>query len=58
MFPSLFSNDEHLAEMALGSGVAFEAVLVAALFLAHLAVPSELLEAFCFHSIGEMLSGG
>jgi hypothetical protein len=38
--------------MAFGHTVAFEAILISALFLAHLAVPPELLEAFGFDAIG------
>lgn len=37
-------EDPHLAQVALGRGVALEAVLVSALLLAHLAVPLELLQ--------------
>lgn len=43
--------------MRLGLGVAFEAVFVAALFGADLAVPPETLEAFGFHLVGEVFCG-
>ena len=39
----VFADDEHLAKVGLGLGVAFEAVLVSALFLADLTVPSKAL---------------
>ena len=45
VFPGVFADDEHLAEMGFGSGVALETVLVSALFFADLAVPAEPLEA-------------
>ena len=41
----VLADDEHLTEMGLGLGVAFEAVFVSALFLADLAVPSKALQA-------------
>lgn len=41
--PGVLTDDEHLTQMTLGLGVAFEAVLVSALFLADLTVPSEAL---------------
>jgi hypothetical protein len=34
--------------------VAFEAILVSALLLAHLAVPSQLLQSLCFNAIGDL----
>lgn len=42
----ILAEDLHLALVALAHAVALEAVLVATLFLAHLAVPAELLETF------------
>lgn len=39
----VLADDEHLAEVALGLGVAFEAVFVSALLLADLTVPSKAL---------------
>lgn len=42
----VLGEDPHLPQVALGGGVTLEPVLVAALLLAHLAVPLELLQAF------------
>lgn len=39
----VLTDDEHLTKMALGLGMALEAVFVSALFLADLAVPSKAL---------------
>lgn len=43
MFPGVLADDEHLTKMGLGLGVAFETVLVSALFLTDLAIPSKAL---------------
>lgn len=51
----VLADDEHLAEMGLGLGVAFEPVFVSALFLADLAVPSKALEAFRLHLVCQVL---
>lgn len=51
----IVAEDAHLALVALAHAVALEAVLVAALLLAHLAVPPELLEAFGFDSVRDCL---
>lgn len=51
----VLAEDLHLALVALAHAVALEAVLVAALFLAHLAVPAELLETFGLDSISDCL---
>lgn len=52
---SLLANDEHLSKVRLGLGVALEAVLVPALFLADLAVPAQPLEALGLHLVGKVL---
>lgn len=49
----VLGEDPHLPQVALGRGVALEPVLVAALLLAHLAVPLELLQAFRLHISGK-----
>ena len=41
--PRILGEDAHLPQVRIARLVAFEAVLVAALLLAHLAVPSQLL---------------
>jgi hypothetical protein len=51
--PGVFTDDEHLSEMRFRLRVALETVLVAALFLADLTVPTQTLEAFGFHRIGD-----
>ena len=57
VLPCALTDDEHLAEVGLGLGVALEAVLVAALFLADLAVPAQPLEALGLHLVGDILGG-
>lgn len=54
VFPRVLSHDKHLPEVSLGLGVALEAILVSALFLADLAVPSEALETFRLHLVGQV----
>ncbi|KAF2318774.1 hypothetical protein GH714_010616 [Hevea brasiliensis] len=49
----VLTEDLHLTLVALAHTVALEAILVAALLLTHLAVPSELLETFGFDSVGD-----
>lgn len=51
----VLAEDLHLALVALAHAVALESVLVSALLLAHLAVPSELLESLGLDSIGDCL---
>ena len=48
-------HERHLSLMALGSAVALEAVLVAALLLTHLAVPPQLLQALGLHAVRDRL---
>ena len=55
MLACTFANDEHLAEMRLGLGVTFESVLIPALLLADLAVPTQALKALGLHLVGEVL---
>jgi hypothetical protein len=47
----IFSNHQHLTQMGLRSGMTLESVLISALLLADLAVPSKTLETFRFHRI-------
>jgi hypothetical protein len=47
--------DPHLPQMALGHGVALESILVPALLLAHLAVPSQTLQALRLGLVGNGL---
>lgn len=47
----VFADELHLADVAFGHGVLFEAVLVSALFGADLTVPAQALEAFGFHFV-------
>ena len=44
--------DPHLPQVALGHGVALEPILVPALLLAHLAVPSQTLQALALGLVG------
>mmetsp|Transcript_23960 Transcript_23960/g.42882 ORF Transcript_23960/g.42882 Transcript_23960/m.42882 type:complete len:262 (+) Transcript_23960:662-1447(+) len=53
----VLAEDFHLAEVRVGRHVAFEAVLVAALLGAHLAVEFEFLEALGFGAVGDILGG-
>lgn len=53
----VLAEDLHLALVRLAHAVALESVLVAALLLAHLAVPSELLQSFGLDSVGDRLRG-
>ena len=55
VFPCALADDEHLTEVGFGLGMAFETVLVSALFLADLAVPAQALEPLRLHLIGEVL---
>lgn len=50
-------EDLHLALVRLAHAMAFESVLVSALLLAHLTVPSKLLETFCFDSVRDCFWG-
>jgi hypothetical protein len=45
MPPCILANDNHLSQMGLGGDVHLEAVLVAALLLADLAIPAQALQA-------------
>ena len=51
----VFSDREHLTQVRLGLGMAFETVLVSALLLADLAVPSQPLKPLGLHFVGEVL---
>lgn len=53
----MLADHEHLAQVRLRRGVALEAVLVAALFLADLAVPPQALQALGFHRICDRFRG-
>lgn len=50
--PAVFTDHHHIANMRFRRDMAFEAVVVAALFFADLAVPSQSLEAFGLELIG------
>lgn len=50
----VLADEQHLADVGLGLGVHLEAVFVAALFFAYLAVPAEALEAFGFELVVEV----
>ena len=53
----VLAKDFHLAQVRIRGQVAFEAVFVAALLGAHLAVEFEFLEAFGFHAVGDVFGG-
>lgn len=53
----VLTENLHLALVALAHTVALESVLITTLFLAHLAVPSELLEPFCFDPVRDRFRG-
>lgn len=55
--PGVLTDDEHLPEVGFGLGVALEAVFVAALLLADLAVPSQPLKSLGLHLVGDVLRG-
>lgn len=55
MTPSMFSYDQHLPQMRFRLSVAFETVLVSALFLANLAVPPQALQTLGLHLICNIL---
>ncbi len=57
VFAGVFADEEHLTDVGFGLGVAFEAILIARLLLADLAVPAESLEAFGFQLVVEVLCG-
>ena len=50
-------EDLHLALVRFAHAMAFESVFVSALLLAHLTVPSKLLETFGFDSVGNCFGG-
>ena len=54
MLPGVLAEREHLADVALGLRVALEAVLVAALLLADLAVPPQALQALALHLVRDI----
>jgi hypothetical protein len=51
----VLTKDLHLTLVALAHAVALETILVSALFLTHLTVPTKLLETLCFYSISNSL---
>lgn len=51
----VLAEDLHLALVRLAHTMALESILVAALLLAHLAVPSQFLQTLCFDSVGDRL---
>lgn len=53
----ILAEDLHLSLVGLAHTMAFESILVAALLLAHLAVPSQFLQTLCFDSICNRLWG-
>lgn len=54
MFAGIFADEEHLPDVRFGLGVHLEAILVAALLFACLAVPSEALEPFGLELVVEV----
>lgn len=50
----VFPDEQHLADVGFGLGVHLEAVFVAALLFADLAVPAQALEAFGFEFVVEV----
>ena len=54
VFAGVFAHEQHLPDVGLGLRVAFEAVLVAALLRADLAVPAQALQAFGFEPVVEV----
>jgi len=54
-FARIVRKEEQLALVGLAHRVALEAVFIAALLLAHLAVPAQLLQTLRFHLVGEVL---
>lgn len=56
MFPRRFAHNEHLTQVRLSGYVALEAVVIAALLLAHLTVPSKPLQTFRLHRISEVFT--
>ena len=57
VFSWVFTDEQHLADVGFGLRMAFEAVFVAGLLFADLAVPAEALEAFGFELIVEVFGG-
>ena len=57
IFPELFEKSFILSKMPFRHAVALEAVLIAALLLAHLAVPSKLFETRGLYAIPDGLRG-
>lgn len=47
----VLAENFHLALVRFAHTMAFKAILVSALLLAHLTIPSEFLQAFCFNSV-------
>ena len=54
VFFGILADLEHPAHVGFGHGVLLEAVFVAALFGADLAVPAQALQAFGFHLVGDI----
>lgn len=53
----VLAKDLHLPLMAFTHAMAFEAVFVSALLLAHLAIPSEFLQALSFDAVSDGFGG-
>lgn len=51
----VLADDEHLAQMRLGLSMALKAVLISALFLTNLAVPSQALKSLRLHLVRQVL---
>ena len=56
-FVGVLTDKHHLTQVGFGGRVAFEAVFVAALLFAGLAVPAQALEAFGFELVGDVFCG-
>ena len=57
MASRMLAHYEHLAQMSLGRGVAFESVFISALFLADLTVPPEALQPLRLHLVRKVFGG-
>ena len=57
VFARVFAYEQHLPDVRFGLRVAFEAVFVAGLFGADLAVPAQALETFGFELVVEVFGG-
>ena len=57
MSAGILADNEHLPEMSFGLDVTFESVVVSALLLADLTVPSQSLKSLGLHLVGEIFGG-